>query len=90
MEEFKGTLGPWFVVSYGGINGSGYFIGSDNHPDGCNRVTGMEPTLKKEDAVLIAAAPELEEAFECEFVTIPDDIDSAQDFRKWIMEMKFE
>lgn len=34
--------------------------------------------------------PELEEAFECEFVTIPDDIDSAQDFRKWIMEMKFE
>ncbi|MGX7355956.1 hypothetical protein ACWOOC_14920 [Citrobacter sp. ESY80] len=32
----------------------------------------------------------LEEAFDCEFVTLPEDIDSVQDFRKWIMEMKFE
>lgn len=32
----------------------------------------------------------IEEAFDCEFVTIPEEINSAQDFRKWIMEMKFE
>lgn len=32
----------------------------------------------------------LEDAFDCEFITLPEEIDSAQDFRKWIMEMKFE
>lgn len=32
----------------------------------------------------------IENAFECEFVEVPDEIASAQDFRKWIMEMKVE
>lgn len=33
---------------------------------------------------------DLEDAFDCEFVTLPEDISSVQDFRKWVMEMKFE
>lgn len=32
----------------------------------------------------------IEDAFDCEFVTVPESINSAKDFRKWIMEMKFE
>lgn len=32
----------------------------------------------------------IEKAFDCEFVEVPDEITSAKDFRKWIMEMKFE
>ncbi|MCW0310545.1 hypothetical protein NB694_000345 [Pantoea ananatis] len=33
---------------------------------------------------------EIEDAFNCEFVPVPDEINSAEDFRKWILEMKFE
>lgn len=33
---------------------------------------------------------QLEDAFDCQFVEVPDDIATAKDFRKWIMEMKFE
>lgn len=33
---------------------------------------------------------ELEDSFDCQFVEIPDNIVTAKDFRKWIMETKFE
>ncbi|MGX9362204.1 hypothetical protein [Pantoea ananatis] len=33
---------------------------------------------------------EIEDAFNCDFVPVPDDISSAKDFRKWILEMKLE
>jgi hypothetical protein len=34
--------------------------------------------------------PEIEKSFDCEFVEIPEEIQSAKDFRKWIMEMNLE
>lgn len=34
--------------------------------------------------------PALEDAFECEFVELPDSVQNAQDFKKWLMEMDFE
>ncbi|MGP2538300.1 hypothetical protein [Pantoea eucalypti] len=33
---------------------------------------------------------EIENAFDCEFIEVPDNIASAKDFRKWIMEMNVE
>lgn len=33
---------------------------------------------------------EIEDAFDCEFVVIPDTISSKKDFRKWLMETSFE
>lgn len=34
--------------------------------------------------------PEIEKSFDCEFVEIPEEIQSATAFRKWIMEMNLE
>ncbi|HHS9781230.1 TPA: hypothetical protein ACTW95_000493 [Klebsiella quasipneumoniae subsp. similipneumoniae] len=42
------------------------------------------------DAYQLFDMEEIEDAFDCEFLTIPDEINSPQSFRKWIMEMKFK
>ncbi|HDL8066260.1 TPA: hypothetical protein PXQ51_002228 [Yersinia enterocolitica] len=34
--------------------------------------------------------PKIEQAFDCEFVAMPDDIKSEKDFHLWLMGMKFE
>lgn len=34
--------------------------------------------------------PVLEDAFDCEFIEMPDSIQNAKDFKKWILEMDFE
>lgn len=32
----------------------------------------------------------IENAFDCEFVELPEDINNGEDFHKWLMETKFE
>ncbi|MFV8847721.1 hypothetical protein [Serratia fonticola] len=34
--------------------------------------------------------PAIEDAFDCEFIVLPDEIESEDDFHKWVMGVKFE
>lgn len=61
MKEFKGTPGPWFIGNFGGVGGSGSFIGANPQRDGCTYIAelkGVSGTVDS-NAKLIAAAPEL-------------------------------
>lgn len=61
MGEFKGTKEPWVVVEYGGIGGNGFLVGANQTREGVDIIATL-PNGKREDADVLAAAPELLEA----------------------------
>jgi len=52
-------------------------------------VQSLEPKRSTEECISSKFdLPVIEAAFDCEFIQMPDSINSAEDFRNWIMEMK--
>lgn len=79
--EFKGSKGNWFYGEYGGVDGQGCFVGSNQSYDGCNYVARINGTTEKHkaDAKLISKCPELLKTIIGDNHTLPELLDWVAD-----------
>lgn len=79
--NFKGSPGNWFYGEYGGVDGQGFFIGSNQYYDGCNYVARINGTTEKHkaDAKLISKCPELLKTIIGDNHTLPELLDWVAD-----------
>ncbi|EKN3612530.1 hypothetical protein NUG10_002524 [Yersinia enterocolitica] len=97
--EFKPTYMPVSTIQlkqvFSGLISNGTSTKTNNKMFSSERksvvIHGVShDNARSEEAIIHFNFPKIEEAFDCEFVAMPDDIKSEKDFHLWLMGMKFE